>query len=187
MNRRQPGTIILGSGLLLTGGWLVASGFGVPLAGLERIWPALLVLASLALLAESFQNSGASKLGAQAMGAAGLLSGLFLSAFTLELGGLSWPVMINWWPVFLIIAAAAIIFVYICEGPGETPILIPAYLIGGLGLFALIITLGVARSRTFAEAIKLWPLLAVMAGAVLYARLTGYRPSAAPSDRDTTG
>jgi hypothetical protein len=56
---------------------------------------------------------------------------------------------------------------------------VPSFVVGGLGLFALPVTLRIVGSPSFAEVVKLWPLL-ILFGALIVL----FRPTETPSGGD---
>jgi hypothetical protein len=166
MRKTQPGFRIAGLSLLVVGGWLMAREMATPAAGsevigLDRLWPIIPFLLGLALtvqyLAEKRKRDGLIVLGVAAM-----LSASFLCLFTLQIGRLDWPDMVRFWPVFPIIIGAALVTLYVAGGMQDSTLLRPAYLIGGIGVFALPFTLGVLRGAIFDQAARLWPVLAIV-------------------------
>lgn len=172
--RRQPGAVIGGLGLVLTGGWLIATGLGAPLIGFDRLWPALLVILGLALLVQQGAR-GYRGNGLVLIGVAALLTGAFLCVFTLQVGGLDWPDMAGYWPIFFVIAGTAFTLAYVAGGMREQPLLVPIYALGGFGLLALPITLGIIRGAVFNQALRLSPLLLFLIGLGIFLRLRSQR------------
>jgi hypothetical protein len=152
--------VIAGLSLLLIGGWLIARAFGIPLAGLNRLWPVLLALIGIALLA---QASAARPLGSGLFftGVVLIGCGLFLLVFSLEIGRLDWPDLSRYWPVFPAIVGAAFLALYVMEGLQNEALLRPAFLIGGLGIFTLPFTLGVLGGRAAEQGARFLPLLLI--------------------------
>lgn len=169
MRRHQPGAIAGGLSLLLMGGWLLATSTGVPLLGFNRIWPVIPVLFGLVLLVQYVLESREQG-GLVFLGVAALLSGVFLFVFTLQIGRLTWGDMSRYWPVFLIIAGAAFMTLYLAEGMREQALLIPTYIIGGIGLFTLPFTLGVFRGAIFSQMLRLWPLPLILIALAIFFR-----------------
>ena len=159
--RYQPGAIIASLGFLLAGGWLIAIELGAPLLGLERLWPLIPAILGLALLVQAI--SGAYRQDGLVFGGViALLTGLFLCLFTFQIGGLSWQRMAEWWPVFALILGIGFMAVYLAGDMQEQSLLIPAYTIGGAGLFVLPFTLRVIGGGIFSQVVRLWPLLVAL-------------------------
>lgn len=170
--RRKPGIMVAGAGLVIAGGWLIAGGLGARLLPFWRVWPLLLVALGLALVAQHAGEPAGGR-GLLILGLPLLLTGVFLLAFTLEVGGLGWPDMRGYWPVFPLILGLTFLLVYVSGDMVEQPLLVLAYLFGGLGLAALPFTLGVIRLPLGEQIARFWPVLVLLAVAlsVLWLRL----------------
>jgi hypothetical protein len=178
MRKRHAGALVGGVSLLLIGGWLGAVMLGAPLLGPDRLWPVIPMVSGLALLAQYARPAGQGR-GAVLVGVTVLLSGLFLSLFTLQIANLTWYNMLNWWPVFMVIVGAAFLAVYLHDDLRNPSLVIPVYLFGGFGLAALLFTTGFVGSVAFAQVIKLWPLLVLFMVAIFFfgfTRNTGEGP-----------
>ncbi len=161
MKLRQPGIAITGLGMVVVGGWVAATNLGAPLISFSRIWPAVLAILGLAMLTQNAVR-GRQGNGLLLLGTMVLMSGIFLCAFTLEIGGLAWPDMAGYWPVFPLIVGVSFLLVYLTGNMQEQPLLIPIYLFGGFALFALPITLGIIRGAFFTQVVRLSPLLLIL-------------------------
>jgi hypothetical protein len=173
---RQPGAIVIAIGLLGAAGWSIAIGLGAPLARLNRMWSVIVAIVGLGMLIQYLfarRKSG----GLLFAGVVALVMGAFLSLFTLRVGGILWADMARYWPVIPFTIGAALLLVYIAEGMQQASLIVPAFVIGGLGLFALPITLGIVRGQSFAEVLQLWPLLIIFGLLVLL-----FRPPPAQAD-----
>ena len=158
---RQPGSIIIGIGLVAIGAWIVTIQLGVRLARFRYMWPALVALLSVAFLVQYlFQQRKQG--GLIFLGTAGLTIGIFLNLFTLRVGGLTWADMARYWPIIPLCLGLAFLILYLAEGMRQHSLLIPTYLIGGIGLFALPITLRIAQGPLINQVIRFWPILAVL-------------------------
>jgi hypothetical protein len=168
MGRIQPGAVIGGLGLLLVGAWLLIADLspqptgsqGLQLVGFDRLWPVVPIIAGLAFLIQ-YALEPRKRGGLVFLGLIVLLGGLLLCAFTFEIGRLSWADTGGYWPIFLIIAGAAFVVLYVADGMREPALMRPAYLIGGAGLLALPFTLGIIHGEVIDQMVKLWPLLLV--------------------------
>lgn len=169
MRKRQPGVAVSGLSLLLVGGWLLAIEFGTPLKGFSEMWPVILVLFGFSMLIQ-YATEGRKQSGLVFVGTIALLTGIFLSFFTLHVGQLSWPDMVNYWPVFPLTIGVAFMVLYLTSGMRQQALLIPAFSVGGLGIFALPFTLGVIRGTVFSQVVQLWPLLLLLIGLALLVR-----------------
>jgi hypothetical protein len=149
-----------GFGLLLMGGWLVVRALGVPLSGIVRLWPAIPLLTGLALVTQYGAERG-KRGGLIFLGSIFLFSGIFLFAFTFEFWRLSWLDMIRYWPIFALIIGAAFLILFLAEDMRNESLLRPAYLIGGLGVFALPLTTGVIGGPMLNQAARFWPILLI--------------------------
>jgi len=154
---RQPGSIIVGIGLITIGVWIVTIQLGVRLAGIRYMWPALVAILGLAFITQYlFQKRKQG--GLIFLGVAGLLIGVFLNLFTMRVGGLTWADMARFWPIIPLCLGLAFLILYLAEGMRQQSLLIPTYIIGGLGLFALPITLRVIQGTIFNQALRFWPI-----------------------------
>lgn len=158
---RQPGSIIIGIGLIAIGVWTVTIQLGVRLAGIRYMWPALIAMLSLAFLVQYiFQKRKQG--GLVFLGIAGLSISIFLNLFTLRVGGLTWADMSRYWPVIPLLLGLAFLILYLAEGMRQQALLIPTYIAGGIGLFALPITLKIVQGPVFNQVIQLWPILVIL-------------------------
>jgi hypothetical protein len=154
MAGRQAGAIVVGLSLLFVGAWLLAISAGAPLARFDRLWPVIPALFGLALLAQygvSARNQG----GLVFAGVGVLLTSSFLCVFSLQIGRLTWADVGRYWPVFAIIAGAAFMALYLADDMREPALLLPAYLVGGVGLFTLPLTLGVLQGPILNQILRL--------------------------------
>jgi hypothetical protein len=161
MKSRQPGALIGGLGLLIIGGIIATSAAGVPIGGLDRLWPGIVFALGLALLAQFGARSRPAN-GLLLIGVVLALSSTFLCAFTLQIGNLTWADMIGYWPVFLVIIGMGFLVVYLAEDMREQALLIPSMAIGGLGVAFLPFTLGVIHGAVFTQVVRLSPLLLIL-------------------------
>ncbi len=165
--QRQPGAIVLGLGLMVAGGWLIATVLGAPLMPFSRLWPLGISFAGLVLLARrSLHNR--EDIGLLLFGSILLPIGLFLSLFTFQIGNLTWLDMARYWPILSLIVGFAFALVYLAGDLREQALLLPIYILGGSGLIALPFTLRVVGSIVSGQSLWLSPLLlALIALAVL--------------------
>jgi hypothetical protein len=165
MQRR--GNFVAGVSLFVLGGWLVASGLGVPMPGFEQIWPAFLVAFGLTMFA---RTSDTSSLGKESVfvGVGAILTGLFLLLFTL--GTLEWRELALYWPAIPLIVGVAYFALYLARGMVDTGLLVPAFIVGGLGALAFPFTLGAVQNPFLSRLVWLLPGLAVLLGLVFMFR-----------------
>lgn len=158
---RQPGSIIIGVGLIAIGVWIVTIRLGVRLAGIRYMWPALIAALGLAFLVQYvFQKRKQG--GLVFLGVAGLSIGAFLNLFTLRVGGLTWAAMAHYWPIIPLLLGLAFLILYLLEGMRQQSLLILTYIAGGIGLFALPITLKIVQGPVFSQVVQLWPILVIL-------------------------
>lgn len=163
---RNRGAVVPGLFLIIFGLWLLARNANLPLPGIDELWPAFPLLGGLALVVQFFLN-GRRDEGLVFLGVAAALTGAFFFAFTL--GPLAWESLSRWWPVFVLIAAAAFFAQWLAR-PREWGLLIPtglALIVGGVALGA---TTRVISADLVDQLVKLWPVLLILAGIVILAR-----------------
>ncbi|MBN1427534.1 MAG: hypothetical protein JXB07_04060 [Anaerolineae bacterium] len=159
---RQPGSWIVGLGLITIGGWIIAMQFGIRLAGIKYMWPAMIAMIGLALIVQYIFEKRKHG-GLIFLGVTGLLIGVFLNLFTLRVGGLTWSAMTYFWPVIPLFLGIAMLILYLAEGMRQQSLLVPTYIFGGIGLFALPVTLKMVQGRVLNQVIQFWPLLVILA------------------------
>ena len=162
-NRR--GAIIPGLLLIALGAWLLAQNLGVPLPGVERLWPVFPMFFGLAFLLQFFLG-GRKDEGLVFVGVGATLVGAFFFAFTL--GRLEWAQMGDYWPVFVLIGSAAFLAQWLVR-PAQRGLLVPMFIgliVGGLFLAA---NLGLLNAGVREQLIKLWPLALIVAGLITLA------------------
>jgi hypothetical protein len=164
MRNRRAG-VIPGLLLIALGAWLLARTLGVPLPGLEQVWPVLPLVFGLAFLAQFFAE-GRRHDGLVFTGVAAALLGAFF--LTITLGPLTWPDLGRWWPIFVLIGGLAFLSQWLAR-PDQRGLLIPAGLALLAGLGALALTLGLRGFTLSDQIIRLWPLLLILAGLGLLA------------------
>ena len=164
-NRR--GALIPGLLLILFGAWLLAQNLGVPLPGLDALWPVIPAAFGLGLLLQYFLGGRRRQDdGLVFAGVAAALVGAFFFEFTL--GRLPWREMSRFWPVFVVIGGVAFLAQWLVN-PAQRSLLIPALLALLVGLVALIFTLNLANPALVAQVTKLWPLALILFGLGLLA------------------
>lgn len=170
MNQRQPGVAVIGMSLALVGIWWIAAASGLPLVPLGRLWPVGLSTVGLALLVQRGLRDRQG-MGLLLLGSTLLLTGLFLCLFAFRIGNLTWQDMADYWPAFPLIVGFAFALVYLAGDMREQALLVPVYLLGGIGLVALPITLGVVQRAVPGQVLWLLPLPLVLIALAALVRL----------------
>ncbi len=179
MKQHHAGAIAGGLSLLLIGGWFLTRAVsllrltdeGHPPALLDsgRVWPGLFILFGLFLLVEYWVESR-DKNSLLFLGSLSLLLGPFLCFFSLQVARFNWADLEMFWPVFLLIISSAFLSLYLVSGIRQQTFLVPVYLIGGVGLFALPFTMKLIPGETFTQVLQLWPIPLVMIILVFFFR-----------------
>lgn len=154
MQQRYIGAVIGGIGLVAAGLWIAAAAAGMPIANPAQLWPLLLVLFGITLLAHygSVERDQPSLVFA----AVGLiLSGLFICLFTLQIARISWRDMGRFWPVWMILFGAALAAYYVADSMRKRSLLTPIYLVGGAGLALLPLTLNLLPGTLLNQILRL--------------------------------
>ncbi len=159
---QSRGALLTGVLMILIGGWLLAQNFGAALPGLEQLWPAFPLLGGLAFLVQYFAN-GRRDDGLVFVGVAAALVGGFFFAFTLGPLRFDEGDMRRWWPVFVLIGAAASLAQWLAQ-PREWGRLAFASLAALVGTVALAATLGYLDRGQLAQLARWWPVLLIVAG-----------------------
>jgi hypothetical protein len=157
-NRR--GAVIPGLILVLLGGYLLAQNLGVPLPGFDQLWPGFPLFFGLAFLVRFFAG-GRRDDGLMFVGVAGALIGVFFFAFTL--GRLEWEDMGRWWPVFVLIGAAAFFAQWMVR-PSQRGLLVPAFIALLVGAVFLVVNLRLVNPALAEQLTRLWPVLLILGG-----------------------
>ncbi len=159
-NALTPGLL-----LILFGAWMLAQNLGLPLPGLEVLWPVIPLVFGLGFLVQYFVG-GRKDEGLIFVGVAATLTGAFFLEFTF--GRLHWDEMRRYWPVFVIIGGLA----FLCQwfvNRSQRGLIIPAALALIVGLVAVVFTLNLAGPALTEQIGKLWPLALILAGLGLLA------------------
>jgi hypothetical protein len=157
MKKRNPGVRIVALGLLTIGGLLVADAYDVAVASFEQVWPSFIVLLSVALLSQNAAERR-RRAGLTFVGTFLLLHGLFFLLITFRVGRLTWLDLQRLWPLLLVFVGASFLMAYIVGEFREKALLIPMYVLGGIGIFGLPVTLGTVQTIAFRNTLRLWPL-----------------------------
>jgi hypothetical protein len=159
----RRGAVVPGLMLLLLGAWLLARNLNVPVPGLDRLWPGIIVLFGLAFLGQ-FAAGGRRDEGLVFVGLAGTLLGVFF--LTITLGYLDWGDLGRLWPVFVLIGGLAFLGQWLAK-PADRGLLIPAVMVLLVGGVALVFSLGLLSPELAAQAARLWPLGLILLGMAL--------------------
>jgi hypothetical protein len=177
--RQRRGNVVLALFLIALGAWLVAGGLGFPRPLLGSLWPGIVVVVGLAMLAQA-SGLGRRGEGLVPLGVGIMLTGAFLLLFTLHL--LGWGEMALYWPVFPLIVGLSFFALYVAGDMREPALLVPSFVVGGLGVILLPFTLGVVANPVLRRVVWVWPLLLLMLGLAFFFRpgQRGARPSRPP-------
>jgi hypothetical protein len=144
--------------LILLGLWLLLQRLGVAVPGLEQLWPVLLVVDGIWLLASFvFEDHDA---GSAFAGTGFLLTGAFFLLYTFR-------VIVHldpWWPVFPIIGGLAFLVQWAAsefKGIGSLWMGLLALMVG---LVALPFTVGMLSEQLGREGARLWPVILIAVG-----------------------
>ena len=97
MLKRQPGATIAGITLLSASALLILTQLGLPWLNFQRLWPLLLTLVGLSLIAQVVHHATEAP-GQIWTGVTLLLTGLYLCIFSLQVGNLTWASLLSYWP-----------------------------------------------------------------------------------------
>jgi hypothetical protein len=159
---RQSGAIVSGAGLLLAGGWLIAASLNLIQIPVEQFWPLLLSLAGLTMIVQYSAVSVNQMRGLLAIGTMLFLLGFFLSGFTLHFNQLDWPDLSRLWPIFFLIFAAGLTTLYLAENGADRALLATIYVIEGIGVIALPLTMEIYKRSDVVDMLQLWPLIIII-------------------------
>ena len=157
MRKRTPGVRIIAIGLTIIGGLLVADAYNLAVASLTQIWPLFIILLGIALLSQNAAERR-RRAGLTFVGTLLLLHGIFFLLITFRIGRLSWVDMQLLWPLLLVFIGASFLMAYIVGDFREKALLVPMYILGGIGMFGLPVTLGTVQTIAFRNSLRLWPL-----------------------------
>ncbi len=161
---RNP-SAIGGVVLIVLGVLLFASTQGLFDFAWGALWPALLIVAGLALIATAWANNpGPARAGGVTFGTIVLLLGSFFFATTLDL--LSWDSQGILWPVYPLIVGLGLLAGYLASGREQRGYLISGLIVAAVGGICLVFTL----TDTAAYLKYIWPLFLVAAGVLLLFR-----------------
>lgn len=176
--RQRRGNVVLALFLIALGAWLVAGGLGFPRPLLGSLWPGIVVVVGLAMLAQA-SGLGRRGEGLVPLGVGIMLTGAFLLLFTLHV--LGWGEMALYWPVFPLIIGLSFFALYVAGDMREPALLVPSFVVGGLGVILLPFTLGVVANPVLRRVVWVWPLLLMLGLAFFFRpRQRGARSSRPP-------
>lgn len=137
--------------------------------GWEAVWPTFPLLIGVFLL----------KIYATRRGPGQLFFGLLMTGFGIFLfvfstGILDWDAMKTLWPMFFLIAGISALALA-ATGDRPHPALIAGLVVVITGIVGFLATSGHLGSRATAPLVRLWPLVLVVAGALIYFRARGER------------
>ncbi|UCH85571.1 MAG: hypothetical protein JSW50_07770 [Candidatus Latescibacterota bacterium] len=137
--------------------------------GWEAVWPAFPLLLGVFLLKIHVTRRGPGQL------FFGLLvTGLSLFLFLFSTGILGWSSMRSLWPMFFLITGISSLALA-ATGDRPLPALIAGLVIVITGVVGLLATSGRLGSRTITPLVRFWPLVLVVAGALIYFRARSER------------
>lgn len=163
----RKGTIVPALFLILLGAYLVLKELGTPIPGWEALWPVFPLAGGLASL-------GNYVFGKQRdpdqvfFGVAAALVGL--AFFFITLGPLEYEDLRTWWPVFVLIGSVAFMAQWIAARFRDWGALFMAFVTFVVGGASLAITLQLLGPEPRALLPRLWPVLLILGGAMLFLR-----------------
>ncbi|MEJ2722521.1 MAG: DUF5668 domain-containing protein [bacterium] len=137
--------------------------------GWEAVWPAFPFLIGVFLL-----RIYAARRGADQLFAGLLMTGLGVFLFLFSTGIFPWGMMRTLWPMFFLITGVATLALS-ATGDRPQPALIAGLVIVITGVVGFLATTGRLGSRTIVPLVRLWPLVLVVAGLLIYFRARGER------------
>lgn len=163
----QKGTVLLALFLMLIGTYALLVEFVPHAPSLEQLWPILLIAGGITLLVSYFRQKGRDH-PRVFWGVFLTLSGLFLSLVSLT--DQNYAVLATWWPAFVLIAGIAFLTLWLAEGIREWGTLLLALVSLIFGGTYLAVNLQILGPNTAAEIRRLWPVLLILAGLILFIR-----------------
>jgi hypothetical protein len=137
--------------------------------GWEAVWPTFPLLIGVFLLKIYVTRRGPGQL-FFGLGMTGL--GIFL--FLFSSGILDWDAMKTLWPMFFLIAGISVLALA-ATGDRPLPALIVGLVIVITGIVGFLATSDRLGSRAVTPLVRLWPLVLIVAGALIYFRARGER------------
>jgi hypothetical protein len=156
--------------LILLGLWFLVGNLGIPLPGMDALWPIFPLGGGLLFLAGYLFDRRDP--GLIFLGIAATLIGAFFFLFTLNIPlpvrgmqeGVRWEDMSKLWPAFVVIGGLAFIGLFLAQPHHEWPVFSVGVVAVIMGVFAFPFTLGWWAGDIGALLAKLWPLLLIIAG-----------------------
>lgn len=163
----RKGTILLALFLILIGVYALLVEFVPQAPSLEQLWPVLLIAGGVTLVVSYFRHHGEEH-PRVFWGIFLTLSGLFLSLISLT--DQNYAVLTTWWPAFVLIAGVSFLALWLAEGVREWGTLFLALVSLVFGGTYLAVNLQLLGPGTATEIRRLWPVLLILAGLVLFVR-----------------
>lgn len=162
----RAGPAVWGLVLIAVGLWFLLQSLGVPLPGVDALWPIFPILAGVGFFASwLFSRDKRSAYGVMIPGTITFLVGLFLFGFTL--GFFDWEDMVYLWPVFPLIVGAAFVVTWVFSAFREWGLLIPGGITGAVGVIGLSFTLGKLEYPYLRWILKGWPAVLILIGLIV--------------------
>lgn len=163
----RKGTVLLALFLVLIGAYALLVEFIPQAPSLEQLWPLLIIAGGITLLISYFRQKG-NELIRVFWGVFLTLGGLFLSLISLT--DQNYAVLATWWPAFALIAGIAFLALWLAEGIREWGTILLALVSLIFGGAYLAVNLQILGPNTALEVQRLWPVLLILAGLILFAR-----------------
>lgn len=163
----RRGAVIPALVLILLGIYLLLAELNVGIPGWDVVWPVFPFAGGLAFLG-SFAFGQRRDPGQVFVGTAATLVGLVF--FFVTLGPLSYRDLTTWWPVFILIGSAAFLAQWAAAGFhdwGALFLALVALVVGGAGLA---VTLQLLGPQTAELLPRLWPVLLILLGLMVFLR-----------------
>lgn len=163
----RRGAVIPALVLILLGIYLLLAELNVGIPGWDVVWPIFPFAGGLAFLG-SFVFGQRRDPGQVFVGTAATLVGLVF--FFVTLGPLSYRDLTTWWPVFVLIGSAAFLAQWAAAGFhdwGALFLALVALVVGGAGLA---VTLQLLGPPTVELLPRLWPVLLILLGLMVFLR-----------------
>ena len=162
----RAGTVIGGLILVALGGWSLLRAAGIPLPGMDMLWPIFPTLVGAAFFVGwLFTPDKRSSFGMAIPGTICLLVGLFFFGFTM--GFFEWSDMAYLWPVFPLIVGISFVVAWAFSFFREWGLLIPGGITGTVGLVGLAFTLGETGNVYLNWIVKGWPVILILVGLIV--------------------
>jgi hypothetical protein len=166
----RRGAIIPAVVLILLGLWFLVGNLGIPLPGMDAMWPIFPLGGGLLFLGGYLFDRRDP--GLIFVGLAATLIGAFFFLFTLRVplpvagmqDGVRWGDMSKLWPAFVVIGGLSFIALFLAESRREWPVFSLGATAVIVGFVAFLFTLGWLAGDIGRLLVKLWPLLLVIAG-----------------------